>query len=321
MSFILDLWCDRIQARGEEVTQIELNKKLVAACDKPTPNFEEIRELIIAGADTNQMNEYGNNIFEDVFLIVLHHLRGNAKKLPIAVEKTKEIITLMVDNGFDIKRFGLSTMSQFIFSTYDPFTFELYRFMLQYDLADDPKNYMEILEGIGIEESYQRCCEHNHELENLFYAIYEMVNAKTEERDYKSIEPFYGAIGMKIDKIVYFSETNTMVDKQNFTEFHADIGFICGDKLLVMRDSINILFMNDRIAECPQIDISFAFGMDTIGREIKSITFDHKYVIKGATHYGQPTIIMELANGKKLKFTHNFGELPDEETQPRFWVD
>lgn len=306
------------------MTKIELNEKLALACDKATPDLDEINKLIIAGADTNQLNKYGDNIFEDVFLDVLYNMQDDGKdyrEMSKIVEKIKEMISLMIDNGFDIKRFGLSTMSQFKFATYDPFTFDLYRFMLQFDLVDDPKAYEDALEGVGTEESYQRCCEHNHDLENLFYAIYEMVEAKMEGREYKSIEPYYGVVGMTIDKIVYFNETNTMVEKQAFTEFNADIGFVCGDKLFVMRDSINILFMNDRIAECPQIDISPVFGKNAIGRRVKSISFDHKDVIKGTTHYGQPTIIMELANGRKLKFTHNFGELPDKETQSRFWVE
>ena len=300
---------------------VELDGKLTLACDKPTPDLDEIRELIVAGADTNQLNKYGDNIFDDVFLDVLYNVRDDAKKLPKTVEQIKEIISLMIDNNFDIKRFGLSTMSQFKFATYDSFTFDLYRFMLQFDLADDPKAYEDTLESIGTEESYQRCCEHDHDLENLFYAIYEMVEAKMEDRDYKSIEPYYDAVGMTIDKIVYFGEINTLTKKKDFTEYNADIGFVCDGKLLVMRNGVNILFMNDRIAEYPQIDISTAFAKDAIGGRIKSISFDHKDVIKGTTHYGQPIIIMELANGKKLKFTHNFGELPDKEAQSRFWIE
>ena len=303
------------------MTQIELDEKLALACDKATPDLDEIKELIIAGADTNQVNKYNNNIFDDVFLEVLYEVRDDSKKLPKTVEKIKEVIPLMIDNGFDIKRFGISTMSQFKFATYDPFTFDLYRFMLQYELADDPKAYEEVLEGVGGEESYQRCCEHDHDLENLFYAIYEMVEAKMEGRDYKSIEPYYGAVGLTIDKIVYFSDSNTLVEKEEFTEYNADIGFVCGGKLFVMRDGVNILFMNDRVNEQPQIDISSVFGKDAINRKIKSVSFDHKDVIKGNTHYGQPTIIIELTNGKKMKFTHNFGELPDKETQSRFWIE
>jgi len=42
---------------------------------------------------------------------------------------------------------------------------------------------------------------------------------------------------------------------------------------------------------------------------------------KGTTRYGQPTIIIELSNGKKMKFSHNFGELSDRKSQSRFWVE
>ena len=303
------------------MTKFELDNTLALACDEETPNLDKIKDLIIAGADTNQVDKYNNNIFENVFLEVLCDVRDNTKKLPNTVEKIKEVISLMIDNGFDIKRFGISTMSQFKFATYDPFTFDMYRFMLQYELADDPKAYEEALEGVGGEESYQRCCEHDHDLENLFYAIYEMVEAKMEGRDYQSIEPYYGIVGQTIDKIIYFSDSNTLVEKNEFTEYNADIGFVCGKKLFVMRDSVNILFMNDRTNEQPQIDISSVFGKDAINRKIKSVSFDHKDVIKEKTHYGQPTIIIELTNGKKMKFTHNFGELPDKKTQSRFWIE
>ena len=303
------------------MTKIELNEKLALACDKATPDLDEIKELIVAGADTNQLNKYGDNIFDDVFLKVLYVVRDDAKLLPKAVEKIKEIIALMIDNGFDIKRFGISTMSQFKFATYDLFTFDLYRFMLQYDLTDDPKAYEETLEGVGGEESYQRCCENNHDLENLFYAIYEMVEAKMEGRNYKSIEPYYGIVGLTIDKIIYFSDSNTLVEKNEFTEYNADIGFVCGNKLFVVREGVNILFMNDRINEQPKADISSVFGKDAINRTIKSVSFGHKDIIKEKIHYGQPTIIMELTNGKKIKFTHNFGELSDKETQSRFWIE
>ena len=303
------------------MTQIELDGKLVLACNKAKPDLYEIEELIIAGADTNQVNKYNDSIFDNVFLEVLYEVRDDSRKLPKTVEKIKEVISLMIDNGFDVNRFGISTMSQFKFATYDSFTFELYRFMLQYDLADDPKAYEEVLEGIGCEESYQRCCEHDHDLENLFYAIYEMVEAKMEGRDYKSIEPYYGIVGLTIDKIIYFSDSNTMVEKNEFTEYNADIGFVCGDKLFVIREGVNILFMNDRTNEKSQVDISSVFGKNAINRKIKSVSFDHKDVIKGTTHYGQPIIIIELTNGKKLNFTHNFGELTDKEIQSRFWIE
>ena len=79
--------------------------------------------------------------------------------------------------------------------------------------------------------------------------------------------------------------------------------------------------MNDRILDTPQIDISAVFGRDVVGCQIQSISFEHRDIVKGKTHYGQPTIILGLINGKNIKFTHNFGELPDDEWQARFWIE
>lgn len=302
------------------MTNTELNEKLVAACDRAWPDLDEIRELVIAGADTNQLNRHGENIFDSSFVDILYHFRDDAKNLPHIVERIKATIRLLIDNGWDVKKYGLSTMDQFKFSTYDAFTFDLYRFMLQYDPADDSQDYEDVLEGIGTEESFQRCCENDHDLENLFYAIYEMVLAKKERRNYTSIEPYYGATGLLIDKVLYFGDANTLVAKNTFTEYDADIGFVCGDKILVLRDSVNILFMNDRGEEVPQIDISAAFDR-AVGEKIKSISFIHSDIVKDTTHYGQPTIIIELMNGKRIHFTHNFGEISDETFQSRFWIE
>lgn len=302
------------------MTNAELDEKLVEACSKGYPDLDEIKELIIAGADTNQLNRYRDHIFDDVFLEVLYHFRENPEELPQIVEKVKETISLMVQYGWDVKRFGLSTMAQFTFSTYDSFSFELYRFMLQYDLANDPQDYEEALEGVADEESFQRCCEQDHDLENLFYAICELIEAKKEGKDFTSIAPYYGAVGLTIDKVLYFGEANTLVNTKEAIEYNDDIGFVCGDKLLVLRESVNILFMNDRFTEAPQTDISSLFA-DTLGRSIKEISFDHKDVIRGTTVYGQAVIIIELDNGRKIKFTHNFGELADRGYQSRFWME
>lgn len=301
------------------MNKVDLDQKLAQACDAVRPDLDKIKELIMAGADPNQRNFYGDGIFESVFLDLLYDCEDEQKKA-IIVEKTKEIIQLMIDNGWDTKTFGLEVMNQFVFSTYDRFTFELYRFMLQYDLTKNPKDYEEALESVGTEESYQSC-EGDHELENLFYAIYEMVEAKMEGRDYKDIESYYDATGMTIDKILYFDETNTMVKKDDFTEYNADIGFVCGNKVLVLRDCVNILFMNGRLAEQPQIDVSAMFSEGIIGEEIEAIDFAHKEVHRENTTCVQPTIILRLANGRQLKFSHNFGELPNKKSQSRFWID
>ena len=303
------------------MTTPELNDKLTNACASAKPDLDEIKELVLAGADPNCLNEYGDSIFCDAFVEVLYGNGDNPKAISTAAEKIKAVVRLLVAEGWDVKKSGLSVMRLFTIFPYGRITFDLFRFMLQYDLADDSAAYENALEAIGGEESFQRCCMHDHDAENMFYAVYEMVEAKMKGLDYRSIVPYYDAIGMTIDKIVYFSETNTLSKKADFTEYNADIGLVCGDQVLVLCKGVNILFMNGRIAESPQIDISAEFGKDAICRKIKRISFDHRDVITGRTHYGQPTIVIELANGKKLKFTHNFGEVPDRKTQSRFWIE
>ena len=302
------------------MTKQELDKQIVKACEEGYPDINKIQELILAGADTNQVCDE-KNIFDRVFRRFLNARRQTPKRNYYKAKKVKETIQLMVAHGWDVKRFGMSVTNRFLFSTYDRNTFDLYRFMLQYDLAESPEDYDGVLEGIGTEESYLRCCEEDHETENLFYALYELVEAKMDGRNFESIEPYYDAVGMKIDRILYFDESDTTVQKETFTEYNADIGFVCGDKVLILRKGVHILFMNDRITETPQVDLSETFCADIIGQTIQSVSFGHKTVVKGTMHYGQPTIIIELSNGKKLKFSHNFGELPDREAQSRFWIE
>lgn len=302
------------------MNQKELDKALAAACDSMEPDLQEIKRLIISGADTNQINEFGEGIFFDVFRSILNRGHEDADKQKKTVEEIKEVVRTMISNGWDIKRYGLQTMDQFCLSTYDSLTFEMYRFFLQLDLPDDPDAYEDILEGIGTEESYQRVCEDNHDLENLFFALYEMVDAKAQGKNYRGIEPYYGAEGMVVDRVLYFSETDTMEPKQEYTEYNADIGFVSGSKLLVLGTAVNILFMNDRIEEQPQMDISNVFGEGIVGETIESVSFDHRELERNNTSYGQPMIILSFSSGKKLKFTHNFGELPDNDFQPRFYV-
>ncbi len=301
------------------MNKTDLDKELLKACTDDSCDLDRINKLVLAGADTNQLNEFGKNIFCDVFADALQEVYDEEEKIPATVEKIKEMLPIIIDAGWNIKKFGISAMNQFVFSTYDRFTFDLFKFILQYELTDDPKDYESTLECVGTEESFQRCCEENHKLENMFYAIFEMVQAKMEGRNHQSIDLYYAAIGLTIDKVIYFNNTDTTNEKPDFTEFYADIGFVCGNKLFVLRKSVNILFMNDRLKEQPQIDISSAFS-DCIGARIERISFNHNNVIDGTISYGQSTIIIELSNGKKLRITHNFGELPDRQSQPRFWI-
>jgi hypothetical protein len=101
----------------------------VKVCESGYLDINKIQELILAGADTNQMCDE-ENIFDRVFLRFLNTGRQTPKRNYYKAKKIKETIQLMVAHGWDVKRFGLSVMNRFLFSTYDIWTFDLYRFTL-----------------------------------------------------------------------------------------------------------------------------------------------------------------------------------------------
>ncbi len=109
------------------MTKQELDMKLVKVCESGYPDINKIQELILAGADTNQVHSSGRNIFDRVFLRFLNTRRQTPKRNYYKAKKIKETIQLMVEHGWDVKRFGMSVMNRFLFATYDRNTFDLYR--------------------------------------------------------------------------------------------------------------------------------------------------------------------------------------------------
>ena len=233
--------------------------------------------------------------------------------------QVKNTVKTLINYSWDIQKYGLKVMHQFIYMSNQKLAFDLMKFFLEFNLGDDKSEYESLLEGIGTEESYQRCCENNHALENLFYTMYEIVNAKMENRSYKNIELYYNAVGMQIDKLLYLGKESLAPSKEGATEYNDDICFVCGEKILVIRECVNILFINDIINE-EYVEIPNLFGDNIIGSRIVNVSFEHKEIVEGTTHYGQPTIVVSLDSGKKLKFTHNFGEHNGDKVQSSFVV-
>lgn len=298
-----------------------LNQKLIKACDDA--NLDEIQRLIISGANPNLLDEYGESIFEHVFIYALDRVEdeseNSTEEYGEIFNQVKNTVKTLINCGWDIQKYGLKVMHQFIYMSNQKLAFDLMKFFLEFNLGDDKSEFESLLEGIGTEESYQRCCENNHDLENLFYAMYEIVNAKMENRSYKNIELYYDAVGMKIDKLLYLGKENIVPSKAGATKYNDDICFVCGEKILVIRECVNILFINDIINE-EYIEIPNLFGDNIIGSKIVNVSFEHKEIVDGTTHYGQPTIVVSLDSGKKLKFTHNFGEHNGDKVQSSFVV-
>lgn len=298
-----------------------LNQKLIKACDDA--NLDEIQKVIISGANPNLLDKYGESIFEHVFIYAVDRVEDeteiSAEEYNEIFNRVKNTVKTLVNYGWNIQKYGLRVMHQFIYMSNQKLAFDLMKFFLAFNLGDEKSEYESLLEGIGTEESYQRCCDNNHVLENILYTMYEIVNAKMENRSYKNIELYYDAIGMKIDKILYLGKESIVPSKAGATKYNDDICFVCGKKILVIRECVNILFIND-ITNEEYVEIPNLFGNNIIGSKIVDVSFEHKEIVDGITHYGQPTIVVSLDSGKKLKFTHNFGEHNGDKVQSSFVV-
>ncbi len=297
-----------------------LNKELLLACD--SENLDKIQELVKEGANPNLTNNYGEGIFEYVFLYACERLDdkdAGEEEYDRLYNKVKETVNTLIRYGWDVKKYGLDVMNQFVFMPNSKFAFNLMRFFLSLNLGDDKSKYESLLETVGGEESYQRCCDHNHELENVFYSMYEIVQAKMENRHYEYIDLYYDAVGMKIDKLLYPGSKNIKAVGADPVKYDEDICFVCGEKILVVRECVNILFINN-ITDEKYIEVPDIFGEEIIGSTITDVSFEHKEIVKGMTHYGQPIILLSLDNGVTLKFTHNFGEHTEEGSVSYFSV-
>ena len=307
----------------------ELNKlkdEFLKVLQAQAPDFEKAQKLLEQGVDINGAGDYGDSIINDCLL--MH------SSFPLECDTCEEgecqtcerkkksqiipIIEFFINNGWDSKRYGLDCIASLVHTTHDVQMFEAAKRILACPTSNDEQDYEGALKGIGIEESFQRCCEECHEQENLYFAMYELVEAKMEGKPFEGIYPYYGVLGKKIDKIVYFSDKLDFNETNRGTEFNCDFGFLCGEELFVIRSSINALMMNDRISEKPQIEVSDVFGDGVIGASVVDVSFEHIKKNRKMNCYGQPIIILKLDSGKEIRFTHNFGELPNDEAQARF---
>lgn len=303
-----------------------LQKAFIKALQENPPNFEKAKQLLAQGVDINAADAYRSSILEDC-LLNLSSFPPECDYCENGCCKTCEdqrrpqlipIIDFFIENGWDTVAYGLNCIASLVHTTHDAQMFYAAKRILACPLSDSSEEFETALESIGTEESFQRCCEECHEEENLYYAMYEIVDAKMNGKPFEGIHPYYRALGKKIDKILYFAEKTDFLETPCGVEFGGDFGFVCGDEVVAVRSSINVLLMNDRIAEQPQTDISDIFGDGVVGATIVDISFAHQTKSREKTYYGQPAVIIRLDSGKDLRFTHNFGELPDGATQARF---
>lgn len=317
------------------MTFSEREKELIYACSEVPPDFMKARALIEEGLNINAYDDEDEEDFESLLGSVVTSIPSNAWKCDICelecerkqcklfdFEHLTEIIQFFINNGWNSRKYGLNVLHKLLYSTYSKEIFDAACLICEKGIQGTQEEFDDVLETVGMKESYTFCCENDYPLENVFDAYYEAVLREKEGKAFSDIDTYHAAIGMKVDCIVLFgTEEDLFLDEQARHCFGKDIGFVCGGKTLILREGINILCMNRRREEERFIECDGMFDVPVVGKTIRGIDFSHNEVRIDRTRYSQPTIHMHFDDGTVIRFTHNFGELPDKKSVSRFEVD
>lgn len=289
----------------------KLEDKLLRLCKANQPNYEKIQQRISEGANVNATGKYGENMLASIYRNQVH-----GKKFP-------GITQLFLNAGFDAGEFGLNCISALVFSSYDKNIFLSVKLLLEAGADGGERKWDSLLKSIGAEESNQRCCEKDHKCENIYYALYEMVNSAHKKMPFDDINLWDSFIGQKVAAILSLNSDSEIIRPLRNGRYAIPHQlFLCSeDKTLIIEGNPNIYARANPI---PTVDMGKCIPVDelncALGSTVTGISFQHSEVSSGTANYRQPNIYIMFDNGIRIRFSTDFGEVPEENTSTYFEI-
>lgn len=312
----------------------ELENKLIELFTSGAPDFDAAEKLIKQGADVNATGKMPDeNVLSEILQWGFrpHTLDKNLE----SGESMCQTIRFFLSNGFDVNKFngcyGAQCLYALTLSTYDRYFLEATKILFDAGARNHNTSYDERCDGgtpldfIGMEGSYQDTCEHNHSTGNLYEAVYQMYQAVDEGRPYSGIDTYEAAIGKKVlkvfadkseDKPIFYSINLPKFKKHNC--YNDNLYFVYADGILITTQYADF-WVDTEISLENKIDVSEYFP-GIVGETIKQFEFDHRSIVKGTTHYGQPITSIEMESGSCIKFSINFGEVEEDDRAAYFEI-
>lgn len=327
----------------------DLENKLISLLRSGAPDFAAAEELIRQGADINASgNSDDENILSEILRGYWWSVRGDT--IPEACDDCDEshcedcehnlnlnpnlgasmcaIIRFFLDHGFDVDkcngRFGAQCLEALTLSTFDQYIIEATKLLFDAGAKNIPVSSLSDdrdhtpWDSIATEGSYQRTCEHDHSLANIYEAVYQIYQAVEDGKPYSGIDSYEIAIGKKVLKV--FAENNgdqPVFFSMDLPKFKMDncynrsLYFVYDGGFLTVTKYAD--FWTDTVLPAvDMIDVSDNFT-GIVGHTIKGFTYDHRTIVKESMHYGQPIVTIEMDSGCKARFSVNFGEIKKEE--------
>lgn len=288
-----------------------LEDELLRLCEAAEPDWAGIKALIDRGADVNAQDEHGESILSD---IISYRSENGAKTL--------RLVNLFLESGFDAKALGLQAIHALVFSTYDRFIFHTAKQLICAGAAGAEADWKDLLDSIGGEESDQRCCDGNHACENMYYALYELVD-RASKGNYEDILVWHDCVGMTVDAVYADADTAPAIRPMwgRKYEMTGRIIFQCGGRSVVLEGNPNVYgcdrIPEDKLHHPVRLTKQLPF---CIGATITDISFYHTTTEnkKKRISFPQPHIVLTFDSGRQLHFTTNFGKVPKKNTKNYF---
>lgn len=319
----------------------ERGNELVDACQLYPPDFDEIRALLAAGVDLNQSSGGGENLLETILL-------GNPDKRAVCDGCDGEdceqchkgddmdgrylpvLVRLLLDSGFDAARdggaAGARCIDSLVFSSHDRYILDAARLLLAAGANpcyQEPDGTLILFESVAMAESAADCCDEDHALSNHFHTLYEMLDAARRQEPYDGLLSFEVCIGRCLTGVTICSE-----QEQPAGVFEADYPQSFRDTLVFWCDGLPLCIncytdewvdprvVREAVSTCSADDCFRA----CIGSRISGFSFSRRTLSVDNTNYGQPITVIHLDNGRAIRLTTNFGEVPEERCAAHFEI-
>lgn len=183
-----------------------------------------------------------------------------------------------------------------------------------------PTNEGSVLSWVGVKASAAACCDHNPATANLFETMYRIMDAGIKGKNHALIEHFGVCVGRRIDRAFLCADDRPLagVFTSPFPSSHPQNNFVntvvmdCGGKMLCVSRYAD-LFVDPHIIEDAGEVLDLApLLAPCVGHRISGIDFSYQELREGSTLYGRPSVFLRLDNGRALRFSILFGEVPEE---------
>lgn len=287
----------------------KLENEILKQVNKKNIDIVKVNELFKKGVNPNALSDDEVETYDTC----TYYSTFFSECIFESQEKTPDLLPLLkcfVENGLDVKKYGPSIIGDFHFIYENSDLYEMTKYML--NNMDKGNCVDQALKGIGMEESYYNCCQHDDTASNELASIYEIIESFNKDKEFNNIYPYKRILGQKV-KSISLSGNNSSIDDNIFICDSSNDGMRtlieCENDNLSVLDDDMIFVNNSAVIENKNKDFSKYLTDNLKGEIIENIEFEHTEFVSGPKSYSQGRIItISFSNNKKILYKYLYKE-------------